>query len=64
MVRLDISVQTVTFITQNNAPLPDPRYLALHAACAEVVRLFVAGQYIESIDGDIGATSIGERWII
>ena len=56
--------QTATFINQDNAPLPDPRYLALHVACAKVVCLSVAGQYIESIDGDIGATSIGERWII
>ncbi|KAG8920914.1 hypothetical protein FRC01_000527, partial [Tulasnella sp. 417] len=28
---------TVTFVSREEVPLPDPRYLALHAACANVV---------------------------
>ena len=54
-------LRTVVFTTQNDALLPDSRYLALHAACAKVVRLSVAGQYIEIVDGDMGTTSISER---
>lgn len=44
---------SVTFIAQNNLPLPDPRYLALHAACANVAHLSGAGEYIDTIDRDI-----------
>lgn len=29
--------ETVTFVPRAGVPLPDPRYLALHAACAKVV---------------------------
>ncbi|PPQ93669.1 hypothetical protein CVT25_012728 [Psilocybe cyanescens] len=34
-------------------PLPDPHYLALHAACAQVVHLSGAGKYIEKVLQDI-----------
>ena len=39
---------TVTFTSAfPELPLPDPRYLALHAACAKVAHLSGAGEYIE-----------------
>ena len=52
---------TVSFIAQNNAPLPDPRYLALHAACANVAHLSGAGQHIDSVDRDIDTTPVLAR---
>ena len=30
-------------------PLPDPRYLALHAACAKVAHLSGASEYVDTI---------------
>ena len=33
----------------NNYPLPNPYYLALHAACARVVHLSGAAEYIEMV---------------
>jgi len=45
--------ETVTFHAQGNLPLPDPRYLALHAACAKVAHLSGAGEYIDTIDRDL-----------
>ena len=52
---------TVSFITQNNAPLPDPRYLALHTACAKVAHLSGAEQHIDSVDRDIDTTLLLAR---
>ena len=52
---------TVSFIAQNNAPLPDPCYLALHAACAKVAHLSGAGQHIDSVDRDIDTTLVLAR---
>jgi len=49
---------TVTFRAQGNLPLPDPRYLALHAACAKVAHLSGAGEYIDTIDRDIATTMV------
>jgi hypothetical protein len=37
----------------NNIPLPDPRYLALPAACASVAHLSGAGEYIDKVLRDI-----------
>ena len=37
-------------------PLPDPRYLALHAACARVAHLSGAGEYIDKALRDIEET--------
>ena len=45
--------RTVTFTTQNDAPLPDPRYLALHSHVPTwVVHRSGAEQYIDNIDND------------
>lgn len=50
---------TVTFTsTRAHLPLPDPRYLALHAACAKVAFLSGAGEYIETVDRDIYTTKV------
>jgi hypothetical protein len=37
----------------NDYPLPNPRYLALHAACARVAHLSGAAEYIEMIFRDL-----------
>ncbi|CAE6364000.1 unnamed protein product [Rhizoctonia solani] len=39
----------VTFATSTQYPLPDPRYLALHAACARIIKLSGAAEYVEKI---------------
>ena len=49
---------TVTFIAQAGLPLPDPRYLALHAACAKVAHLSGAGEYIDAVSRDIDTTLV------
>lgn len=45
----------LTFTTPDASryPVPDPRYLAIHAACAKVVHYSGAGDYIEKILCDI-----------
>jgi hypothetical protein len=39
---------TVTFTSTTSFPLPDPRYLRVHAACAKVAHLSGAGEYIDA----------------
>lgn len=39
-------------------PLPDSRYLALHAACARVAHLSGAGEYIEKVLRDIESIGV------
>jgi hypothetical protein len=48
----------VTFVAQAGLPLPDPRYLALHAACARVAHLSGAAEYIETFDRDMETTLV------
>ncbi|CAE6424793.1 unnamed protein product [Rhizoctonia solani] len=45
-IRCDLP-DTITFATDMNLPLPDRRYLALHAACAKVVHMSGAADAIE-----------------
>ncbi|KDQ54118.1 hypothetical protein JAAARDRAFT_38731 [Jaapia argillacea MUCL 33604] len=54
VIRQDLP-QLVTFTTldAHNLPLPSPRYLALHAACARVVNLCGAAEHIDTIVRDI-----------
>ena len=49
---------TITFIASADLPLPDPRYLALHAACAKVAHLSGAGEYIDTFYRDIDTTLV------
>jgi hypothetical protein len=49
---------TVTFIAQADLPLPEPRYLALHAACAKVAHLSGAGECIDAVNRDIDTTLV------
>ena len=42
----------------SNYPLPNPRYLALHAACARVAHLSGAAEYIEGILRDMEDTKV------
>jgi len=44
---------TVTFTTTTPFPLPDPRYLCIHAACAKIAHISGAGEYIDTIYKDI-----------
>jgi hypothetical protein len=48
----------VMFNAQGGLPLPDPRYLALHAACARVAHLSGAGEYIDTFDKDMETTLV------
>lgn len=54
--------QVVTFTSTDPhcLPVPDPRYLALHAACACVAHLSGAGEYLSSIDSDLEAMQVLE----
>jgi hypothetical protein len=44
--------------TNHNLPPPDPRYLKLHAACAQVAHLSGAGEYIDNILRDVETTRV------
>ncbi|CUA71490.1 hypothetical protein RSOLAG22IIIB_09617 [Rhizoctonia solani] len=46
-IRSDLP-EIITFATATNLPLPDRRYLALHAACAKVVHMSGASDAIDS----------------
>ncbi|KAG8746503.1 hypothetical protein FRC11_012685 [Ceratobasidium sp. 423] len=49
----------VTFSSSSpDLPLPDPRYLALHAACARVIKLSGAVEYIARIPSDFEETEV------
>ncbi|KEP51112.1 hypothetical protein V565_067520 [Rhizoctonia solani 123E] len=57
-LRLDLP-QTVTFTTSTPGfPLPDRRYLALHAACARVIHLSGATEAISSIIEEMEQTRV------
>lgn len=47
---------TITLTTPDpiELPLPDPRFLALHAACAKVAHASGAAEYIDRVLGDFG----------
>ncbi|KAG6852383.1 hypothetical protein C0991_012534 [Blastosporella zonata] len=51
---------SVKFITPDpiNLPLPDPRYLAFHTACAKVAHLSGAGEYIDNVLWDLEDTRV------
>lgn len=34
-------------------PLPDPRFLALHAACCKVAQMSGAAEYVDKMDRDL-----------
>ncbi|KAF8576968.1 hypothetical protein K439DRAFT_1365874, partial [Ramaria rubella] len=49
----------VTFTSMHSSlPLPDPRYLALHAACAKVAHHSGAGEYIETVYRDMDSAEV------
>ena len=50
--------ETVTFTTHDNALLPDPHFLALHATCAKVTHIPGAGEYIYGVDRDMDTTPV------
>jgi len=50
---------TVTFTTTDpRLPLPDPRYLRVHAACARVAHLSGAGECIDRVIRDMQYTDV------
>ncbi|KIM43724.1 hypothetical protein M413DRAFT_68654, partial [Hebeloma cylindrosporum] len=51
----------VTFSTNTERPLPDPRYLKLHAAVCRIAHLSGAAEYIESFDRDTESTTVLAR---
>jgi hypothetical protein len=49
----------ITFTTdEKDLPLPDRRYLALHAACAKVAHLSGAGECIDMVYRDVDTTLV------
>ncbi|KAF8573903.1 hypothetical protein K439DRAFT_1399426 [Ramaria rubella] len=54
----DISSPVIFTSTHPGLPLPDPRYLALHAACAKVAHVSGAGQYVESVYRDMDSAEV------
>jgi len=49
----------VTFTsTTPSFAMPDPRYLCIHAACAQVAHLSGAGEHIDSIFRDVEDTRV------
>jgi hypothetical protein len=50
---LDDVPEYVTFSTNTNHALPDPKYIALHATCAKVSYFSGAGDSINNIDVDM-----------
>jgi len=44
---------TVTFSTTTGLPLPDRRYLRVHAACAKVANMSGAGEFIDRMLRDM-----------
>ena len=53
--------EVVTFTTSTNLPLPDPKYLAIHAACAKVAHLSAAAEYIDTVHRDVASTLVLAR---
>ncbi|KAF8575615.1 hypothetical protein K439DRAFT_1369508 [Ramaria rubella] len=54
----DISSPVIFTSMHPSLPLPDPRYLALHAACAKVAHLSGAGEYVESVYRDMDSAEV------
>lgn len=48
----------LTFTTHSNSPLPDKRYLAFHAACAQVLHAAGLGEPIEKLMRDYEDMSV------
>ncbi|KIO31730.1 hypothetical protein M407DRAFT_124227 [Tulasnella calospora MUT 4182] len=49
---------TVSFVTRNLIPVPDPRYLALHAACAKVVHASGMAKFLSDVIEDLEVTKV------
>ncbi|KAG8955561.1 hypothetical protein FRC04_007552 [Tulasnella sp. 424] len=49
---------TVTFIPRSDIPVPDPRYLALHAACAKVVHESGMAEILDNLLRELERTSV------
>lgn len=48
----------ITFSTDTGLPLPDPRFLALHAACARVLHTIAMTEVIDRIIEDWENTTV------
>ncbi|KAF7976475.1 hypothetical protein HWV62_6743 [Athelia sp. TMB] len=48
----------ITLPTNHNIPAPDPRYLKLHAACAQIAHLSGAAEYISSVERELEETGV------
>ena len=45
--------ETVHFIAHSNSPLPNPKYLAIHAACCRVAHMSGAAEYLDKLICDM-----------
>lgn len=50
--------ETVSFVSRSEVPVPDPRYLALHAACAKVLHKTGMTSILEEIIDDLERTPV------
>lgn len=50
--------ETVSFVSRSNIPVPDPRYLALHAACAKVVHQSGMAEILDKLIEDLERTDV------
>ncbi|KAG9021077.1 hypothetical protein FS837_007589 [Tulasnella sp. UAMH 9824] len=50
--------ETVSFVSRGGIPLPDPRYLALHAACAKVVHQSGIAKMLDKLLEDLERTNV------
>jgi len=55
---MEIPVTVVFTSRDKKLPLPDPRYLRIHAACAKVAHLSGAAEYIDGIFRDMDDTRV------
>ncbi|KAG8900846.1 hypothetical protein FRC00_010814 [Tulasnella sp. 408] len=50
--------KTVSFVSRHRIPVPDPRYLALHAACAKVVHQSGMAEILDELLEDLERTDV------
>lgn len=50
--------KTVSFVSRHRIPVPDPRYLALHATCAKVIHRSGMAEILNKILEDLEQTDV------
>lgn len=50
--------ETITFVSRGDVPVPDPRYLAVHAACAKVVHQSGMAEILDELFNELEQTRV------